>query len=174
VNTRLLATLFRRATVVALTPGSNVSATIRIFSSSDQRRRRSAPSRTLTRIDQVTLELDLRSQPPEAAVSPQGGSRRMRTSSVRLRFWECFLAGPVANAALAGDIAEVDRHAHALLAGADHLPKGMVHLVGTGPGDPELLTLCALRLIQSADVNRDRLVSDAGAGFRARRRRALL
>ena len=84
----------------------------------------------------------------------------------RLRFWERFFQGPVAEAALAGDTAEADRRAGSLLAGAEVAPRGMVHLVGAGPGDPELLTLRALRLIQSADVIvHDRLVSEEVLAF---------
>lgn len=79
--------------------------------------------------------------------------------TARRRFWERALSGPAAEAAYAGDL---DR-AEALIreaAGRSGVPRGVVHIVGAGPGDPELLTLKALRLIQEADVvYYDRLVS---------------
>jgi len=88
-------------------------------------------------------------------------SRRLSDSDERRRFWERFFAGPAAKAALAGDRAGAERHTIALFANAKTQPRtGHVHLVGAGPGDPELLTLRALRLLQSADVIvHDRLVS---------------
>ncbi len=89
--------------------------------------------------------------------------RRLPDAVDRRRFWDRLFTGAVAQAALAGDRAGAERHAIALLANAGARPRlGHVHLVGAGPGDPELLTLRALRLIQSADIIvHDRLVATA-------------
>ena len=80
----------------------------------------------------------------------------------RRRFWERFFAGPVAEAVLAGD----ERWARERMLKdvnapvAERAPEGIVHLVGAGPGDPDLLTLRAHRLLQDADVIvYDRLVA---------------
>lgn len=81
----------------------------------------------------------------------------------RRHFWESTLRGAVAEAVHAGD----DARAEALMAEtleqfsqSDQTPVGAVHIVGAGPGDPELLTLKAFRLIQQADiVFYDKLVS---------------
>jgi len=109
---------------------------------------------------------------PMAALARLGETWRARVKAAlpspvsRLRFWERFFEGSVAEAALAGDLAEADRRGRALLDGGETRPRGVVHLVGAGPGDPELLTLRALRLIQSADVIvHDRLVSDEVLAF---------
>ncbi|HPE48432.1 MAG TPA: siroheme synthase CysG [Hyphomonas sp.] len=76
----------------------------------------------------------------------------------RRRFWERALTGRAAELAYAGDLAGAEAEMRAGLAGPGG--EGVVHIVGAGPGDPELLTLKALRLIQEADiVYHDRLVS---------------
>jgi uroporphyrin-III C-methyltransferase/precorrin-2 dehydrogenase/sirohydrochlorin ferrochelatase len=81
----------------------------------------------------------------------------------RRRFWDRVLQGRVGELALAGDEIAARRELIRLLDGARHQPAsvpGMVHLVGAGPGDPDLLTLKAHRLLQRADVVvYDRLVS---------------
>ncbi len=87
-------------------------------------------------------------------------------TSARRRFWERTLEGPIGEMALAGDgsraqqalAAEID----AIAAGHEPAPRGEVYLVGAGPGDPDLLTFRALRLMQKADVVLyDRLVDPA-------------
>ena len=80
---------------------------------------------------------------------------------VRRRFWEQAFRGPAADLAAAGRLAEARREMLRLLNGAKPEP-GVVHIVGAGPGDPELLTLKALRVLQDADVViHDRLVPAA-------------
>ncbi|MEH6808089.1 MAG: siroheme synthase CysG [Hyphomonas oceanitis] len=81
-------------------------------------------------------------------------------SKARRRFWETALTGPTADLAYAGDLEGAEAAMRAQLA-SGIAAEGIVHIVGAGPGDPELMTLKALRLIQEADVvYYDRLVSD--------------
>ncbi|MEZ5955278.1 MAG: siroheme synthase CysG [Hyphomonas sp.] len=78
--------------------------------------------------------------------------------SARRRFWERVLTGRAADLAYAGDLEGAEAAMTADLSAP--AGQGVVHIVGAGPGDPELLTLKALRLIQEADVVfHDRLVS---------------
>jgi uroporphyrin-III C-methyltransferase/precorrin-2 dehydrogenase/sirohydrochlorin ferrochelatase len=79
----------------------------------------------------------------------------------RRRFWEFFFEGPVAAQVLAGG----ERGAREAMLGLVNAPArteaGSVAIVGAGPGDPDLLTLRALRLLQDADVIvHDRLVGE--------------
>lgn len=87
-------------------------------------------------------------------------------SSVTQRryFWEDVLDGDIAEDVQQGREQQAGEKLHALLEAYvdDNNVEGQVYLVGAGPGDPDLLTFRALRLMQKADVVvYDRLVSKA-------------
>src|SRR5215813_7769642 len=78
---------------------------------------------------------------------------RIPETSQRRRFWERVIDGPIGALVLSGhrDDAEAALkgiHDAAAYAGSE----GHVTLVGAGPGDPDLLTIKALRALQDADV----------------------
>ena len=83
----------------------------------------------------------------------------------RRRFWEAMVSGPVAEHLFSNQLEQAEllmgsQLKEAAIAG-DKPPVGEVYLVGTGPGDPDLLTFRALRLMQQADVVLyDRLIGD--------------
>ena len=81
--------------------------------------------------------------------------------SDRRKFWEVFLDGPISEMVLSGHIDKAKKALDESLKENKFLEKtGEVYLVGAGPGDPELLSFKALRLMQKADiVIYDRLVS---------------
>ena len=80
----------------------------------------------------------------------------------RRYFWEKAFSGVVAEKVFAGKEQEAAQDLQAQLDNSSDSETGEVYLVGGGPGDPDLLTFKALRLMQQADVILyDRLVSEA-------------
>jgi len=84
---------------------------------------------------------------------------RIPEFALRRRFWERVVDGPIGALVLAGrsseaetalkDISDPAAFAGALVSGQ---AEGRVTLVGAGPGDPDLLTIKALRSLQDADI----------------------
>lgn len=92
--------------------------------------------------------------------------RRALTAAARRPFWERLIRGRTASALLAGDEPTAARLFEEELRTMRRNPigtaAGEVYLIGAGPGDPDLLTLRALQLLQQADVILyDRLVPAA-------------
>ncbi len=125
-------------------------------------------SPVLSRILRTKLETMLPASYGRLATLVQGlrerVKRRFKNAAQRRRFWEEVLHGPAAEMMLAGR----ERAAKCAIEVAlqQHTPSslsvGEVYLVGAGPGDPDLLTFRALRLMQQADVVvYDRLVAPA-------------
>ncbi len=89
--------------------------------------------------------------------------RRIPDSAPRRRFFENVVDGPIGEQVLAGREDDARRDIESALDDQESADDtGEVYLVGAGPGDPDLLTFRALRLMQKADVVvYDRLVSNA-------------
>ena len=78
----------------------------------------------------------------------------------RRAFWETTFSGVIAEKVFSGRISEAKDDIEKQLNDSVEMELGEVYLVGAGPGDSDLLTFKALRLIQQADVVLyDRLVS---------------
>ena len=80
--------------------------------------------------------------------------------SARRLFWEQVVEGGIGELVLAGREKEARKQLESQLQAGARPVVGEVYLVGAGPGDPDLMTFKAMRLLQSADVVLyDRLVA---------------
>jgi len=89
--------------------------------------------------------------------------QRIKDSNQRRIFWENVFQGSIAERMFSGKDSEAEQQLSRALNQHDGSPcPGEVYLIGAGPGDPDLLTFKALRLMQQADVVvYDRLVTPA-------------
>jgi uroporphyrin-III C-methyltransferase/precorrin-2 dehydrogenase/sirohydrochlorin ferrochelatase len=95
--------------------------------------------------------------------------------SGRRKFWQLFTAYAVANPGSEPNQSDFDRFIAEVKGLGTTVENGSVTLVGAGPGDPELLTLRAVRALQSADVILfDDLVSRDVLDFARREARKML
>jgi uroporphyrin-III C-methyltransferase/precorrin-2 dehydrogenase/sirohydrochlorin ferrochelatase len=78
--------------------------------------------------------------------------QRVTNPAKRRIFWENALDGVIAEKVLTGDENSAEQMLQQMLVDEDNIVRGEVYLVGAGPGDPDLLTFRALRLMQKADV----------------------
>ncbi|MES2749882.1 MAG: siroheme synthase CysG [Pseudomonadota bacterium] len=81
---------------------------------------------------------------------------RLPEMSSRRKFWERVIDGPIGADVLAGRVDNAERALSAISNPTEYAlsgrTEGSVTLVGAGPGDPDLLTVKALRALQDADV----------------------
>ena len=89
---------------------------------------------------------------------------RIPDGTLRRRFWEDITESAIGERVMAGDITCAESALREKLDAFNTCvgkPVGEIYLVGTGPGDPDLLTFRALRLMQRADVVLyDRLIGE--------------
>jgi uroporphyrin-III C-methyltransferase/precorrin-2 dehydrogenase/sirohydrochlorin ferrochelatase len=85
---------------------------------------------------------------------------RIPEETPRRLFWEQLVEGAIAEQVLAGNETRAEELLEERLDVCEDLRQGEVYLVGAGPGDPDLMTFKAMRLLQTADVVLyDRLVN---------------
>ncbi len=78
--------------------------------------------------------------------------RAVERPDARRRLWERVIAGPIGQDVLAGRDGVAAAAMLRAINAPTAAPEGSIALVGAGPGDPELLTLRAARLLGEADV----------------------
>ncbi len=107
-----------------------------------------------------TIRAKLEALIPRGFAQWAEAARRWRTDvkasglsfNARRRFWQIFTAHAIAHPGDEPQMSDYERLLKTATAESGSADKGSVTLVGAGPGDPELLTLRAVRALQSADV----------------------